>query len=168
MVRMLGWFRAGRRARFLLEPADALLILRECGGQQLERDLATEPRVFGQVNYTHPARANQRERLIVAEAAAHERWILLLGGHHSNHISYLPGDEAVRLLARLQQRFDLEAQLVVIAASPGQELHAIFRRKIHRCVEQLADAQVLFRCHRGILWGSIHEITMLRPGSNRA
>jgi hypothetical protein len=44
-----------------------------------------------------------------------------LGGHLGNHASHLPVDEAVRLLVRMQQRFDLSAQLVIAAASPIKE-----------------------------------------------
>src|SRR5262245_21370231 len=143
----VGMVETGRRARFLFEPADALLLLCEGGGQQLERDFAAEPRVFGQINFAHPTGANQRERFIGAEAPAHERRGLLSAGHLGDHPSHLPGDEALRLLARLQQRFDLAPQLVVIATSPRQEFRAGFGLKLHRGMVQLADPPVLFRCH---------------------
>src|SRR5262245_56584937 len=135
----VGMVKTRRRARFLLEPADALLILREGGGQKLERDLAAEPRIFCQINPAHPARANQRERLIVAEAAAHEWRGLLLGGHLGDHAPYLPGDEAIRLFVRMQKRFDLAAQLVVIAAIRIKEGRARRRLQFQSSLVKLAD-----------------------------
>src|SRR5262245_53692587 len=44
-------------ARFLLKSQHSLAIMSEFLRQQFERDLAPEPRVFCQVNLSHPARA---------------------------------------------------------------------------------------------------------------
>lgn len=43
--------------RLLLEPARAVGVGRESGCQQLERHLAPQPPVFGEVNLAHPASA---------------------------------------------------------------------------------------------------------------
>src|SRR5262245_45558580 len=126
----VGMVETRRRARFLLEPADALLILREGGGQKLERDLATQPRVFGQINSAHPTRADQRERLIVTKAATLERCGLLSVGHLGDRAGHLSVDEAVGMLARPKQRFDLGAQLDIVAASPVKEGCARFRLQL--------------------------------------
>ena len=53
----VGMIERGGGARFLLEAPHAISIGSELFGQQLERDLATEPRVFGQIDLAHPARA---------------------------------------------------------------------------------------------------------------
>src|SRR5262249_8882683 len=47
----------GGGARLLLEAAHASGVPGELGGQQLERDLAAELRIFSQVNFAHPTRA---------------------------------------------------------------------------------------------------------------
>src|SRR5262245_9094030 len=47
-------------ARFLLKSQRSLAILSESLWQQFERDLAPEPRVLGQVNLSHSARAEKR------------------------------------------------------------------------------------------------------------
>src|SRR5262249_42316282 len=57
-------------AGFLLEAAQAIRIPGELGGQQLDGDLATESRVFGQIDLAHPACAELRYNLIVVEAWA--------------------------------------------------------------------------------------------------
>ena len=53
-----------RRARFLLEAAQAIRVLGEGGGEDLDGDVAAEPRVFGAVDLTHPARADGGEDLV--------------------------------------------------------------------------------------------------------
>src|SRR5262245_60383789 len=139
---------SAHRAGLTLEAPNPLVILSKGRWQELERDLPAKIRVLGQINFAHSTNADQREHLIVAEAAARERWSLLLGGHLGNHACHLPGDEAVRLPPRPQQRFNLASQLVIIAASSGQKLLASFRRKIKRGVIKLADEPVLFRRHQ--------------------
>src|SRR5262245_19962195 len=47
----------GGGASLLLEAAHASGVPAELGGEQLERDLATELRIFSQVDFAHPARA---------------------------------------------------------------------------------------------------------------
>ena len=46
------------------EAAHSLGVAGELGGQQLERDLAPEPRIFGQIDLAHPTRAEWREYLV--------------------------------------------------------------------------------------------------------
>src|SRR5215813_9871336 len=57
-------------AGFLLEAAQAVRIPGELGGQQLDGDLATESRVFGQIDLAHSAGAKLRNNLIMVEACA--------------------------------------------------------------------------------------------------
>ena len=49
----------GGGARFLFEAVHALRVFGELRWQQLERHLAPELAVFGQVDFTHPACAEQ-------------------------------------------------------------------------------------------------------------
>ena len=63
---MFGWLSA-RRARFLLEALQALGIGRERRGQDLDGDVATEPRVAGAIDLAHPAGADLAEDLVRPE-----------------------------------------------------------------------------------------------------
>src|SRR5437870_1826746 len=58
-----------RRGGFGLldEAPHAILILGEFGRQQLERDLAVEPCIFGQVNLAHPARAEFGDNAVMRQ-----------------------------------------------------------------------------------------------------
>src|SRR5262245_17348601 len=83
----------------------------------------------------------------MAEAAANERRGSLSGRHLGDHAGHLPGDEAVRLLVRMQQRFDLAAQLVVIAASLIKEGRAPRRLQFQSSVVKPADLAPAVRVH---------------------
>jgi len=49
----------GRRgARFLLESAQAIFVAREFPGQNLEGDPPPQARIFGEVDFAHPASAD--------------------------------------------------------------------------------------------------------------
>ena len=48
-----------RGPRFLLEASQAITVGRVSGGQDLDRDVATEPRVVRQIDVAHPARAER-------------------------------------------------------------------------------------------------------------
>jgi hypothetical protein len=60
-------FARGFGARLLLEAAQPLLVPGVVGGQQFQRDLATEPRVLGQIDFAHPALPQRRDDFVVAE-----------------------------------------------------------------------------------------------------
>ena len=67
---MLGWFRTPGRLRLLLEAAKPVRVLRERRGQDLDRDLAPEPRILRPVDLTHPSGADLAEDLVGAELGA--------------------------------------------------------------------------------------------------
>jgi hypothetical protein len=52
---------------FLLEPPQPVLIVAEVGGQDLDRNLAAQPRVLRPINFTHAARPNTGQDFIRAE-----------------------------------------------------------------------------------------------------
>ncbi len=58
------------RACFLLEAAQSIGIRRKRAGQDLDRDIASEPRVFGAIDFPHSAGANQRHYFIGAKLRA--------------------------------------------------------------------------------------------------
>ena len=61
--------RAGRSG-FLLEPPQPVQIAAEVGRQDLDRNLAAQPRVFRPVHFTHAARTNAGHDFIRAELRA--------------------------------------------------------------------------------------------------
>ena len=58
------------RLRFALEARQAIGIVRERIGQNLDRDLATERRVRRAIDLAHPAFADRRDDFVDAEAGA--------------------------------------------------------------------------------------------------
>jgi hypothetical protein len=50
-----------RRTRLAQEPGPSLLVADDVGGQDFQRNRATEVLVFGSVDHTHPALANLGE-----------------------------------------------------------------------------------------------------------
>ena len=64
----VGMVERGGRARLLFESLQALRVVREVGGKDLDRHVAPEARVIGPVDLSHPARAERREDLVGAEA----------------------------------------------------------------------------------------------------
>ena len=62
------WMIQGRQhARFALEPGDAIGVVAERFGQELDRNRATELRVGGLIDLAHPARAEVRRDFVVCE-----------------------------------------------------------------------------------------------------
>src|SRR6516225_9799873 len=57
--------------RCILAPPvrNALRIVGERSGQDLERDVTTEHGVFGAIDFAHPTLADEREHLVAAEAS---------------------------------------------------------------------------------------------------
>ena len=62
-----------QRQRLLPKPAARLLVAEQAGRQHLDRDLAVQPFVLGQVDFAHPACADQRNDFVVAERGSDER-----------------------------------------------------------------------------------------------
>ena len=66
----------GDGLRLALEPRAAIGIAGEDGGQDLDGDVALEPRVARPVDLAHAARADRRDDLVRAESGA---------GRHGGH-----------------------------------------------------------------------------------
>ena len=60
------------RARFALEACERVRVGGESTRQNLDGDVAAEPRVVGSVHLSHAAGANRRDNLVRAEARANE------------------------------------------------------------------------------------------------
>ncbi len=67
-------------AGFLHEPAAAVLVGQAISRQNLDRDIAAEPRGASAVHLAHPSRAQRRQDLVRAEtrAARKSQWIQVL------------------------------------------------------------------------------------------
>jgi hypothetical protein len=59
---------AASRLRFLLEALQPIGVVRERGGQNLDRDVAPEPRSVGAIDLTHATGANRSDDLVRTEA----------------------------------------------------------------------------------------------------
>ena len=57
----------GGRLRFLEKAAPAAFVVHPVGRQDLDGDLAAQPRIAGAIHFAHPARANRREHFVDAE-----------------------------------------------------------------------------------------------------
>ena len=58
---MFGWSRLRRHVRFLQEAAPEVVVtFQQAGGQDLERDLAPESGLLGQVDDAHPSAPENR------------------------------------------------------------------------------------------------------------
>ena len=57
-------------ASLLLEPPESSGVGAELGGQDLDGDVTTKPRIAGAIHLAHAAAANQRHDLVSAEASA--------------------------------------------------------------------------------------------------
>lgn len=66
----IGMIEHARGPGFLLEAAHAVGVSGECRGQNLDRDLAAEPRIPGPIYLTHPASAERREDLVRTKASS--------------------------------------------------------------------------------------------------
>src|SRR5262249_59508381 len=66
-------------ARLLLEALHPLSIQSELLRQELERQLASESRVLGEVNFSHTSPTQQRENLVAAELPRGQRLRVIIG-----------------------------------------------------------------------------------------
>ena len=67
---MLGWLRLARDLRLPLEPGEAIRIVREGVGQDLQGDLAVELGVGGLPDLAHAPLAEEGRDVVVPEAGA--------------------------------------------------------------------------------------------------
>jgi hypothetical protein len=76
-----GMAERSHRARLALEALELLALRGRLRRQHLERDAASEPRILGEVDAPHAARAERLEHAVGAERAADERRVRLHLGH---------------------------------------------------------------------------------------
>src|SRR5919201_1463403 len=67
-MRDVGMIERREKFRFALEAGQAVRIVRECFRQDLDRDLALQPRIARAIHLTHAAGAEGRKDLVRAEA----------------------------------------------------------------------------------------------------
>src|SRR5258708_37466004 len=61
-----------RGCRFLFEAPYSILIRREVSRKNLQRDLAVQARVLGQINFAHAARADLRDDFVMRDGLVDE------------------------------------------------------------------------------------------------
>src|SRR5437762_6655556 len=83
---------------FALKATHSFAVLSKLFGQQLERDLASEPLVVRQINLSHPARAEEQEDLIVSKSLPHERDGWICGDHLGRNFQSRRDQKAASLL----------------------------------------------------------------------
>ena len=66
----VGVIERGRRAPFLLKPADPVGIAGERSREDLQRNLTPEPRVASAIHLAHAARADRRKNLVGSQTRA--------------------------------------------------------------------------------------------------
>ena len=117
-------------------------------GGQREGDLPLQPRVFGQVDLAHPARAQQRENLIVPDCVSKHR-LLLLGSQHRCccHIISRCLDESRCSLIISEQRFHLSMKFLIFATGLLKEGRAMAGVALQGGVIELLDLFPSFRLH---------------------
>ena len=67
---MFGMIERGEQLCFTLKSREPIGIARERVGQDFDRDLALQPRIFRAIHLAHAARAEKRDDLISAESSA--------------------------------------------------------------------------------------------------
>ena len=137
-----------RGPRLVLEAPHRVGVARERGPEQLERDLAAELGILGQVDLTHTAAADERDHVVGADTSAQRRGLLLPRQPLGGHVHRRRGDEVTRSRVRDEQRFDFPPHVLVGAARLAQKRRALFGRQRQRRVEQLSDPLVLLGSHR--------------------
>src|SRR5437763_9248367 len=67
--------------RFLLKPTQTLVVLREIGGEEFQRDFSMKLRIFGQIDSAHATLTDQRNNLVMGYSLS--RFELTIGQHLS-------------------------------------------------------------------------------------
>jgi hypothetical protein len=136
----------GEQARLALEARDPLGMGREGLGEDLDRDIAPEPRIARAINLSHAAAAEQRVERVDADAAALPVRVV---------VDQFRGDlhrgrrEKPRRRWLLEERPDLALQGVIPPAGAGHERGSFGRRPFHRRVIDLFDLSPAIGAHAG-------------------
>ena len=114
----------------MLKAAHALVIFSEILWQKFQRDLAIHARIRSQIHFTHPARAEWLNNLVMADG---------FSGHHTRHRTsydrrvHLDGwlfYETAGLLIRRDQRLDFRAQIMIAGAGLIEIGRPLISRKV--------------------------------------
>src|SRR5262245_15819008 len=155
----------------LNKASQAVGVLGEFRWEQLERDPAFEARVKREINFTHPAFAQQGEDLVMADHPSDERLFLRFGLPLSRHFEGRRFDEIFGAEVEAEKRFDLAAQLLIALASFGEKRGALGLREFQSRVPEPLDPPPqllrLFRPHRSHL-RSARARARLSPTASRA
>src|SRR5262245_23086406 len=155
----------------LNKASQAVGVLCEFRGQQLERDPAFEARVEREVNFAHPAFPQQGENPVMADHPSDERLFYRFGLSLGRHLEGRRFDEMFGAEVEAEQRFYLAAQLLIALASLGEKRGALGLRAFQSRVPEPLDPPPqflrLFRPHRSPP-RSVRARARLSPIANRA
>jgi hypothetical protein len=137
---------------FADETLQPLGVLSELTLQQLKRDRAFEYCVTRQKDFTHPAGADLREDLIVAQFLpdlySERRSEVIRRKVFSFELKRGSGQKLTGLLIRTQQHFNLATKAIIVSASLRQKSRTPIRRLLQRGVVKLLDALPAFDVHK--------------------
>src|SRR5262245_47848544 len=137
-------------ARLLFEALHPLSIQSELLRQEFERQLASESRVLGEVNFSHTSLTQQRKNLVAAKLPRRQRLRMIIGyglgcdlkgGLIQKVLGFL------RLFVRRQQGFDFAAQLLIARAGFVEKSPAISDVALQRGLIQPVDLSPPLRSH---------------------
>src|SRR5581483_8886652 len=137
----------GRRARFLFETMQALVVSGEGLRQQLPSDLTTEPSILRQIDFAHATAADERNDLKWADHTARSQSRLLINEHVGR--SFVSGRIEKRPAATVRghERFDFLANKIISARGFRNKRSALCRRAIQRGLKNLLNLLPSFRSH---------------------
>src|SRR5262245_23746587 len=124
----------GGGARFPREAPHTPRVSSKFWWQQLDRHLSPQPRVLGEVYFSHPACAQQRLHLIVTDPSPDLRWNDPRGDTAGQHFRDGRGQKTSGLRVCRQERGDFSKQFLIVSASLIEEGRAPARLKLQGSV----------------------------------
>src|SRR5215203_973110 len=136
----------GQHSCLPLEPRNSIGVIRECGRQDLDRDITAKGWIMAVIDLAHAAGADQGLQCVPSHRSA---------GHRHRHVtqhSRCPdnrglGEKSTCAHALAEQRRHFSMQLLVIRAGVGKELGTLIQGESVSRVIQLFDAFPPRRSH---------------------
>src|SRR5687768_6381217 len=127
--------REGRNsARLLLEPAQVAFILSEENGKELERNFALQPRILGEINFTHPSGSERRNNFVLIDCLTGNSRNLSLSKELRRYVKRRRLDEEFSAVFKGKERLNLAAQRFVARAGFSEKrfpfTHFLFQSRV--------------------------------------
>ena len=134
-------------ARFLLEAADRVAVAGQARAEQLDGDLAAEPRVVCEIDLAHAAAADERQHLIGADAPGHGSRFLLAREPSGGQVHRRYRRRSRPPARGRRAAIPLPVEAPRPCAGGAKETRAAFTRQLQRGVKELPDLLVLLGVH---------------------